>query len=59
VLDATALVDGRRVAAATLEYALESAEPGTEGGLHAERLRALARELQRAPAETATGGGDE
>jgi len=59
VLDATALVDGRRVAAATLEYALESAEPGTEGGLHAERLRALARELERAPAETATGGGDE
>jgi 3-hydroxyacyl-[acyl-carrier-protein] dehydratase len=59
VLDATATVESRRVAVATLEYALEPAEPGTEAGWHAERLRALARELRQAPIEVASRGGDE
>jgi 3-hydroxyacyl-[acyl-carrier-protein] dehydratase len=56
VLEATAMGDGRRVAAATLEYAFEPAKPGTDARRHAERLRALARALQQAPVETATRG---
>jgi len=53
VLEATATVGSRRVAAATLEYTLETARPGTEAGRHAERLGALARTLREAPVETA------
>ena len=55
VIDAMALVDGRRVAAAALEFSLEPAAPGTDDGGHAERLRALARELPRAPVAVASG----
>lgn len=51
VLEATAAVGPRRVAAATLEYTLEAARPGTEAGRHAERLGALARTLRGAPVE--------
>ncbi|PYN33503.1 MAG: 3-hydroxyacyl-[acyl-carrier-protein] dehydratase FabZ [Candidatus Rokuibacteriota bacterium] len=47
VLDASATVEGRRAATATLEYTLEPAQPGTDAARQAERLRALARELQR------------
>jgi 3-hydroxyacyl-[acyl-carrier-protein] dehydratase len=54
VLEATATVGARRVAAATLEYTLEAAEPETDASPHAERLRALARELRPAPVEIAT-----
>ena len=54
-IDATALVDGRRVASAALELALELAAPGTDDGAHAERLRALARELSRGPVAIASG----
>ncbi|PYN23370.1 MAG: 3-hydroxyacyl-[acyl-carrier-protein] dehydratase FabZ [Candidatus Rokuibacteriota bacterium] len=46
-LDASATVDGQRVAAATLEYTLEPALPETAAARQADRLRALARELQR------------
>jgi len=53
VLEATATVGPRRVAAASLEYALEAARPGTEAGRHAERLGALARTLRGAPVEIA------
>jgi 3-hydroxyacyl-[acyl-carrier-protein] dehydratase len=49
VLDAAATVDGQRVAAATLEYTLEPVLPGTESTLEADRLRCLARALERAP----------
>jgi 3-hydroxymyristoyl/3-hydroxydecanoyl-(acyl carrier protein) dehydratase len=59
VIDATALVDGRRVASAALEFALAPAAPGTDDGAHAERLRALARELPRAPVAVASGERDE
>ena len=59
IVDATALVDGRRVAAAALEFALEPAAPDTDAGGHAERLRALARELPRAPVAVASGDSDE
>jgi 3-hydroxyacyl-[acyl-carrier-protein] dehydratase len=59
VLEATATVGSRRVAAATLEYTLEPVEPGTDAGRQAERLRALARELRQAPVEIATRGRDE
>jgi 3-hydroxyacyl-[acyl-carrier-protein] dehydratase len=59
VLEAAATVGSRRVAAATLEYTLEPAEPGTDAGQRAERLRALARELRQAPVEIATRGRDE
>jgi 3-hydroxyacyl-[acyl-carrier-protein] dehydratase len=59
VLEATATVGSRRVAAATLEYTLEPAEPGTDAGRRAERLRALARVLRQAPVEIATRGRDE
>jgi 3-hydroxyacyl-[acyl-carrier-protein] dehydratase len=55
VADATALVDGRRVASATLELAIEPAAPGTDEGRHAERLRVLARELSRTPVAVASG----
>lgn len=58
VFDASATVDGQRVAAATLEYTLEPALPQTETARQAERLRAFARELQRSPGE-ATRAGDE
>ena len=51
VLDARATVDGQPVATATLEYTLEPARAGTEAAQQAERLRALARELQRSPVE--------
>ena len=54
VFDACATVDGQRVATATLEYTLEPARPGTEAAQQAERLRALARELQRSPVEPTT-----
>ena len=47
MLDASATVEGRRAATATLEYTLEPAQPGTYASRQAERLRALARELQR------------
>jgi 3-hydroxyacyl-[acyl-carrier-protein] dehydratase len=59
VLDATALVESRRVAAATLEYELEPAAPGTDAEQHAARLGALARELMQAPIGIATRGDDE
>ena len=65
-LDATATVEGVRVAAATLEYRLERAVPSTGAGQQADRLRALQRELQPAPfataprgVVTAPGGADE
>ena len=48
VLDAAATVDGRQVAAATLEYTLEPVRPGTESAREAERLRLLAQVLERA-----------
>ena len=57
-LDATATVDGVRVAAATLEFRLERAAPGTGARRQADRLRALQRELQPAPLTTAPRGGD-
>ena len=47
MLDAAARVDGQRVATATLEYTLEPVLPGTESALQAERLRLLARALER------------
>jgi 3-hydroxyacyl-[acyl-carrier-protein] dehydratase len=53
-LDARATVAGETVATATLEYALEPAPQATPAGREAERLRALARELQGAPLEEAT-----
>ena len=59
MLDATATVRSRWVAAATLEYALEPAEPGTHADRQAERLRTLARELRQSPVEIATRGRDE
>jgi 3-hydroxyacyl-[acyl-carrier-protein] dehydratase len=58
VFDASATVDGQRVAAARLEYTLELALPQTETARQAECLRAFARELQRSPGE-ATRAGDE
>ena len=66
-LDATATVDGSRVATATLEYRLERAAPSTGARRQADRLRALQRELQPAPSVTqlrgsaapAPGGVDE
>ncbi len=53
VLAATAEVDGRRVATATLEYALEPARPGTEAFARAARLATLARELRQSPLDLA------
>jgi len=59
-LDATATVDGVRVAAATLEYRLERAAASTGARRQADRLRALQRELQSAAlAPAAPGGGDD
>ena len=55
LIEATARVESRRVAVATLEYTLQPAEPGTEAGQHAERLRALARELPGGPVEMTRG----
>lgn len=57
VLAAKAEVDGRAVATATLEYALEEARADTPAGEQAERLRVLARELQQAPLDLAARGG--
>jgi 3-hydroxyacyl-[acyl-carrier-protein] dehydratase len=59
VLDATAMVESRRVAAATLEYELEPAAPGTDAERHAARLGALARELMQTPVGLAARGDDE
>lgn len=56
VLAARAEVDGRPVATATLDYALEAARAGTPAGEHAERLRALARELRQSPLDLAARG---
>ena len=56
VLDASATVEGQRVATATLEYLLESTRPGTDAARQAERLRALAHELQRSPDAAAQPG---
>lgn len=56
VLAAQAEVDGRSVATATLEYALEKARADTPAGEQAERWRVLARELQRAPLDLAAQG---
>ncbi|PYM90692.1 MAG: 3-hydroxyacyl-[acyl-carrier-protein] dehydratase FabZ [Candidatus Rokuibacteriota bacterium] len=66
-LDATATVDGVRVAAAVLEYTLERSAPGTGAARQAERLRVLQRELEpaslalapRGSAAAAPGGVDE
>ena len=66
-LDATATVDGVRVAAATLEFRLERAAPGTGARRQADRLRALQREREpaslalapRGSAAAAPGGVDE
>lgn len=57
VLTASADVDGRRVATATLQYALEAALPGTDAAARAARLAALARELQQSPLDLAARGG--
>ncbi len=57
VLAATADVAERRVATATLEYAVEEARPGTEAGREAARLRALAREIQELPIDLTSRGG--
>ena len=56
VLDASATVEGQRVATATLEYSLEPTRPGTDAARQAERLRALAHELQRSPDTAAQPG---
>ncbi len=56
VLAATADVADRRVASATLEYAVDDARPGTEAGAEAARLSALAEELHRSPLDLATPG---
>jgi hypothetical protein len=44
---------------ATLEYALEPAEPETAAGRRADGLRALARELSQAPVGVAPRAADE
>jgi 3-hydroxyacyl-[acyl-carrier-protein] dehydratase len=54
VLDATAMVESRRVKAATLE----PAAPGTDAERHAARLGALARELTPVPTGLAPRDGD-
>ena len=56
VLDASATVEGQRVATATLEYSLEPTRPGTDAARQAELLRALAHELQRSPDTAAQPG---
>src|SRR2546428_7293936 len=56
VLDASATVEGQRVATATLEYLLEATRPGTDAARQAARPRALAPELQRAPDAAAHPG---
>ena len=48
-LAASAAVDGRPAATATLEYALEDAPPETDAGERAARLRRLVDELRRSP----------
>jgi len=55
-LEAVAMVGARRVATAMLDYTLEPAEPGTDAGRHAERLRALVRELRPAPVGSGARG---
>src|SRR3989442_13784694 len=57
VLAATADVDGRRVATATLEYALEAAHPGTGAAVRAARRGAPARAPHRSPLQPAPPGG--
>src|SRR2546427_10840410 len=56
VLDASATVEGQRVATATLEYLLEATRPGADAARQARRLRARAHELQRAPDTAAQPG---
>jgi 3-hydroxyacyl-[acyl-carrier-protein] dehydratase len=56
-LHARATVGGESVATATLEYVLEPAPPTTPAGREAERLRALAGELQASPLEGAVSRG--
>src|SRR5262245_43927227 len=55
-LEAGAVVGACRVATAMLGYTLEPAEPGTDAGRHAERLRALVRELRPAPVGSGARG---
>ena len=54
--EAVARIGARRVATAMLEYTLEPAEPGTDAGRHAERLRGLARELWPVPVAAGARG---
>ncbi len=56
VLAASADVDGRRVATATLEYELAPVRAGTATAAQADRLSALARELQQSPLDVAARG---
>ncbi len=56
VLAASADVDGRRVATATLEYALDDAVSGTAAAGEAERLKALVRELRQSPLDLVPRG---
>jgi 3-hydroxyacyl-[acyl-carrier-protein] dehydratase len=56
VVAARAEVEGRAVAAATLEYAMEEARADTPAGERAERLRVLMRELRQAPLDLAARG---
>jgi len=59
ILDATAAVASRRVAAATLDYELEPVAPGTEAERYAQRLGALARALSAAADTVAARGPGE
>jgi 3-hydroxyacyl-[acyl-carrier-protein] dehydratase len=53
---ASASVDGRRVALATLEFAVEKSAPRTEAGEQAERLKTLLRVLGRPSEELIVQG---
>ncbi len=58
-VSATAEVDGRRVASATLDFALVGADGAGEADehrAHAERLREIVRVLRAAPIDAARGG---
>lgn len=55
VVDAAATVDGRRVATATLEFALEDAAGDREAAEQAARYRELARALQEHPLDLVAG----
>lgn len=57
ILAATADVADRRVASATLEYAVDEARPGSDAASEAARLQALADELQRSPLDLAARAG--